>query len=55
LKLAAKNVAGGDPRPATKLLYQHVSNKAGNLDLNVYTYNDRLGESAIRRRLVFNP
>jgi len=55
LKLTAKNVAGGDPRPATKLLYRHVSKKVGNLDLNVYTYNDRLWESTLRRRPVFNP
>jgi len=28
LKLTAKNVAGREPRPDTKLLYQHLSIKA---------------------------
>jgi hypothetical protein len=55
LKLIAKNVAGGDPRPAMKLLDQHLSKKAGNLDLNDYTHADRLWESTLRRRPVFNP
>jgi hypothetical protein len=55
LKLAAKDVAGGGQRPATKLLYQHLSKKAGNLDLNDDSHQDRLWESTIRRRLVFNP
>jgi hypothetical protein len=55
LKLAGKNVAGGEPRPATKLLYQHLAKKAGNLDLNIYTYDDRLWESTLRRRPAFNP
>jgi hypothetical protein len=50
-----KNVAGGEPRPATKLLYQHLSKKAGNLDLNNYTHADTLWESTLRRRRVFNP
>jgi hypothetical protein len=50
-----KNLAGGKPRPATKLLYQDLSKKAGNRDLNAYTHADRLWESPLRRRPVFNP
>ncbi len=47
LKLTAINVAGGEPRPATKLLYQHLSKKAGKLDLKYYIHVDRLWESTL--------
>jgi len=36
-------------------VYHHIAKKAGNLDLNAYTYGDWLGESTLRRRPVFNP
>jgi hypothetical protein len=55
LKLAGINVAGSEPRPAKKPLYQRLSKKAGNRDLNVYTYDDTLWESTLRRRPAFNP
>lgn len=37
-----KTVAAGDPRPAMKLLDQHLSKEAANLDLNDYTHADGL-------------
>ncbi len=37
-----KTVAAGDPRPAMKLLNQHLSKKPRNLELNDYTHGDGL-------------
>src|ERR1700730_6071230 len=48
LKLATKTSPAAK-RPATKLLYQHLSKKAGNRDLNAYTHANRLWESLISR------
>jgi hypothetical protein len=55
LKLATTKLAGGEPPPATKLLYQHLTKKAVNRDLNDDTHQDGLWESTLSRLPVFNP